>query len=281
MADKQQFVSMAPEDFVKGGLLDDVDVEVTEAIYKVWDYDANDEGKGSSGLSTLALKLTMKDMDSGETSFQFWSAGDPAHFGIVDADGEISSEGVALIPTGSKSGVNDSTNIYHLMNSFAQNGFPTDKLRNFRSDLLHGLQMHVTRVPAPKRSGLKSEPVQEGREKTILVCSKIIKLPWEKNKKKGAAKKATKRTGSSTPADTSSTDDGDDAEQAVATVKAVIEDAGGLIEHSGLKLAVLKYMAKAKSIAAANRNTLAKQIITEEWLLENGFMLDEGNVTEA
>lgn len=276
MAEKLKLISMFPGDFIKGGLVNDIDVEITGAVFCTWDYG------GKSLDKALALRLSMKDMASGEEYEQYWSAGDPANFTIVDENGEGGqSEGVALAST-TKAGMNDNTNTAHLMVSLLNCGYPKDRLEQFTCADVIGLQGHVLRVPAPKRPGLKQEPQQEGREQTILTFTKIIKLPWEK--KSGAAvKKTTAAAAKKTAPAAGPSTDAPDGELDAIGIQVLTEmlEAEGTLPLKGLKVSFLRYIAKAKVATAPQRNPLAQLVSTEEWLLSNGFMVEEGEVTLA
>jgi len=271
-------LSMDPDDFIRGGLLSDVDVEFTGAVYCVWDYG----GKVNPGVeSVLALRCTMKDMESGEEMDQYWSAGNASNFTILDENGVVClDEGVSIAST-TKAGVNDSSNIFHLFRSLKQHGFKRELLVSFKSSCLIGLQAHVVRDAAPKRPGLKQEPAQEGREKTILVVSKIIRLPGEKTKKKKAPTK--KAAGATTAAATTDAGEeaGDDTTSLGVTVITALLEAEGVIPYKGLKVRAIKHMATNKIADAPQRNPISSMIAKEEWLVENGFLVDDGSVMSA
>lgn len=273
-----KIMSLNPDTFVRGGLMDNVDVEVTESIFKVWDYDPNDAG-GGSGPDTLALKLTMKDMQSGEETYQFWSGGDPSMFTILDENDNPGQDIGVKVASEVKDGFNDSTNVAIFVKSLTNAGFPKDRLDDFKSTLLVGLQMHVVRSPAPTRTGLDQPPAQEGRGKTILTCSSIIKLPWEKakkgtTKKTGATKKAKGTTKKTAPAAASD----EDVNELGKLVVAAVLEANGTVPLGKIKIESLKYMSKNKVAEAPQRNPIAVMVADEEWLLVNGFMVEDETV---
>ena len=61
---------------------------------------------------------------------------------------------------------------------------------------------------------------------------------------------------------------------------ALLEEEGSL-ELPKLKVKTLRYMAKNKIGTAPQRNPIAQMVATEEWLLENGFMVEDETVMMA
>ena len=267
-------MSMDPEDFIRGGLLNDVDVEVTAAEFCTWNY-------GRSDIEpVLALKMELKDMGSGDVVDQYWSAGAANQFVIIDENGDGGAAEGPQFGSATKEGVNDSANVSLLFVSLKNNGFPREKLVQFTCTDIVGLQGHVVRDQAPKRQGLKDQPTEGDREKTVLVCSKIIKLPWEKTKKK-TTKKTTKKTATKTAAPASEPEGGDDEATALGVEVMAVLTAEGSTELKGLKVAALRYMAKNKVGEAIQRNPVASMVSQEEWLLENGYLVEDGTVIAA
>ena len=159
-------------------------------------------------------------------------------------------------------------------------GFPRAKLVDFDCSSIIGLQGHVVRNTAPKRQGLASEPSQVGREQTILVFSSIIRLPGEKTKRKiGAKKGAAKKAAGTT---TTTTEDGGDNTTAlgVEVITALLE-AEGVIPFKGLKVKAIKHMATNKIADAPQRNPISTMVAKEDWLVANGFLVDDGSVMAA
>ena len=270
---EEKLVSLAPSDMVKGGLLDDVDVEVLHAQVKVWDYDPLDLGKGTLGIETLALRLDMKELDGGEESFQMWSIGDVGQFAPYDTE---ERDGVGIKIIGDRSALVETSNFGCLSASLVENGFPEDKLRAGRVDILDGLQMHVIRQAAPKRRGLES--AKDGRESTILLCQDIIKMPWDRGRKGRGKKAAGKKTAASQAptAEPSS----DISEATMAMLISVLDKKGGTIPTKGIKAAGLSVIVKDKLAADAEaRKQILQLAVNEEWLTANGFTVEDGSVS--
>lgn len=278
MPEEVQLVSLSPDDMVKGGLLDDVDVEVLHAQVKVWDYDPLDTGHGTLGIETLALRLDMKELASGEESFQMWSIGDTGQFAPYDTEDR---DGVGIKMIGDRSALVETSNFGILSASLVECGFPRDKLKPGRVDILDGLQMHVIRQAAPKRKGLGSE--REGRESTILLCQNIIKLPWDR-KKKGAAKKAASRKAAGGKAPESASGSGpissDVNDATMSMLVSILDQKGGTIAMKSVKAAGLSVIVREKLTTDAGARKQILQLATdEEWLTENGFTVSDGSVS--
>ncbi len=276
MSDSEnQFMSLAPEDMVKGGLLDDVDVKIIHARIKVWDYDPFDMGNGTMGIETLALRLDLKELESGDESFQMWSIGDVSQFAPVD-DGDREGAGIGM--TGDRTAFVQTSNFGMLMASLVDCGVPQSKLKGGRVDVLEGIKMHVIRTAAPKRPGLASSD-KDNRDKTILVCSAILPdgLPWDKKGKKASKRAAPKKATTSTPAAEVSSEIND---QAVTMLVAILNQKGGAVPLKNIKAAGLSVLVKEKVTSdAAVRKAILDVATDAEWLAENGFELTDGEVS--
>lgn len=147
------------------GLLDDVDVKITEAKFQMFDY-------GGSTQPVPALKLALDAMDGSSPLEQYWSMGKAT-------DWMPSDDGKELVPIGRATELTDSTNGMILLTSLINAGFPESKLDDDIS-ILEGLECHINRVAAPTRKGLQND---KGKDKTILTITKIIKLPWDADAK--------------------------------------------------------------------------------------------------
>lgn len=165
-------VSFRPSEMVRGGLLNDVDVEIMAAATCIWDYNGG-------GPDTLAVVLDLQPVDAqgepdGEVVQQFWSAGNPKDFTPDDA-------GLTFLPQGTKKQLTTGSNWGMFINSLCERGFPEERIGN-TIDFLVGLRAHVTRLPSPKRAGISNQK----EDATVLCVQAIIKFPWEKAPAKGA-----------------------------------------------------------------------------------------------
>ena len=184
-------LSLRPSSFSQGGgLIDDVDVEITRARFVEYDFE------GKADKPTLCLLLQLKDSDGGEHA-QYFSAGDMAYFVPSEDPKNPDLNGITIVKVGEKDNLNGGTNTALLLNSLVQAGFPEDKLDGGDVRVLEGLVGHVNRVPQPKRSGL---PKKEGqRDLMVLVFTKIISMPGEQRKSSGGKAATTNSKASSTP----------------------------------------------------------------------------------
>jgi hypothetical protein len=157
-----QPVSLNPETFVDvTGLIDDVDVVVESAAFVMFDY-------GGKAPITPCLKAVLKP-EAGDAVDQFWSVGSPTEW-------QPTPDGKGIIAMGKATGLNRSSNCGLFLTSLINCGFPADKLATDIS-VLAGLQGHVNRMAVEKKRNVKEG--QAKKDDTVLVMTKINKLPWE------------------------------------------------------------------------------------------------------
>lgn len=161
-----QAAGLRPSTFVEGGgLLGDVDVTFQSTRFCMWDYN------GKQPTEVPAIHPVFLVEDTGEVhESEYLSCG----------QGWVASEdGKRLIATGSSSGLNANSNGGLFIASIVNAGFPEDKIGDDIS-VFDGMKAHVIRQ-VTKREGLQKAPRADGRsfEPTVLVVSKIHKLPWE------------------------------------------------------------------------------------------------------
>lgn len=173
-------ISLRPSTFAAGGgLIDDIDVTISKARFRMTDYD------GKADQEVCVLDVTLTDGDGTDTS-QMYSCGN----GFVPAEtGDEATTGTFLTPIGDKTAPSGSSNMALFMNSLINAGFPEDALDSGLITELEGTKVHVNRVPAPKRNNLpKRTGANADREQTILLVTTLIHLPGEAPKaaKKGA-----------------------------------------------------------------------------------------------
>src|ERR1700730_12955956 len=109
---KPQRISMNPETFTAGGLINDIDITITDAQTVVWDMN----GAVSGDTPFLALEMTDTN---GTAHIQYYSAGKPE-----DWQPEESGEGF-ISPSG-KTGINGTTNLGMFLASAVEAGFPKE-----------------------------------------------------------------------------------------------------------------------------------------------------------
>jgi hypothetical protein len=241
--EKPKRASLRPSDFTTGGLIDDVDIEVKEARFVMWDY------AGQVRDPVPALAVTMETGGEGtpitESYTQYYSAGDARNL-MPSADGK------ALEVVGGSGGLKSSSNAGQFLVSLVNAGFPEDRLLDGDISVMDGLEAHVHRIPQPERKGLVKTPKQGDREATILVVSKIHRLPWDKKQAKAAGasggsvskmlakSQAGASTGPSTAAEAHAVAH---LEKARTVVLGILTGAGGSIVKNRLTAEVFKVLA--------------------------------------
>src|ERR1039458_2913544 len=175
-------LSLRPSSFSQGGgLIDDVDVEISRARFVEYDF----EGKIEGGAASLCLLLQLKDADGTEHA-QYYSAGNLTYFVPSEDPKNQDLNGITIVKVGDKDNLNGGTNCAIMLNSLVQAGFPEDKLDAGDVRVLEGLNGHVNRVPQPKRTGLAKREGQ--RDPMVLIFTKIISLPGEAKGKSTGSK---------------------------------------------------------------------------------------------
>jgi hypothetical protein len=265
MAKKQtaqpgNMISFNPETFTSGGLFDDEDAVVKEAVFEVWDYDGKAGNK-----ETTALRLVMATPDGTEHT-QYWSVGDPNVYWPSDDGGWIISTKAAL---------NSSSNFAIFLSMLIQGaGFPLDRIEGNISGLV-GLDAHWQRVPPPKKRTVKKSTDDSGnkREDLVLVVSVINALPGEgKGKGKGTANRkaaAAKATTTELAAGGSGTAAGDADQEmedgCVAAVNIALLEAGGTMAKKDVAKKSMPHLPEAWDQPRKN-HAVIKVIYTDEWL---------------
>jgi hypothetical protein len=249
----QQGASLRPGDFAQGGgMIDDVDLTVKQARFVLWDYD------GKVANPTLALKLDLED-DDGVVHEQYYSAGDPKHF-------VPSNDGTRAVPTGTKSALSGSSNMFLLIASLTDSGFPEDQLSDDVS-VFDGLRGHFIRVPQPKRTGLPTQPGADTRDKTVLVMNKLIAMPGATVKGKKAAGKPNGQGGKAAAPAASAAATTDLDEKAQDVVMSVLADRDGSVAKKDIASAAFK---AASDVDAKTKAQIAKLVYTDEFLNADG-----------
>lgn len=238
-----QGASLIPSDWVSGGLLNDVDVTITDMTFvDDWDYNGNVQEP------VLALRVTMQP-DEGDEVIQHFSAGDLARW-VPDPD---NPKHVIPAENSSAKALNNNTNCAAFLGSLIENGFPTNVKGHEVSefvDVFEGTYCHVMRIPQKKRSGLATD----GKEKEVLVVTQILRLPWEQEGKKTVAKPNGKPAAAAEP-EAEQEAGGEEVDQAIVEEAAgmvveVIREKGGKVPASQLSVALLKHVSKSENRAA-------------------------------
>ena len=268
-------VSFNPNDAVQGGLLNDVNVVVLTSRVEMFDYG------GTQQDAVPALHWQLKDVETEEVYDQYWSVG-------AAKDWVPSEDGKELLPVGGQTALKKSSNVMVMLEYLLSSGFPADKLGDDVS-VLEGLQCHMIRIPAPKRSGLpeKQKTGDDGKafEKTVLVVDRIDKFPWEKAAPKGkpagaatppgAPKTAGKggAAGKAAPAPTTQAPNTDLAELVQTTLAMILGENNGGMAKANLPTAVYKAL-----IGNPLQNKAVALVSKPGSLEELGFVVVDGVV---
>lgn len=174
---KPQRVSMNPESFTAGGLINDIDITITDAQTTVWDMN------GAVSPDTPFLAVEMTDAN-GTAHVQYYSAGKPEDWQPEDSgEGFVSSSG--------KTGINGTTNLGMFLASLVEAGFPKEQFDDGNLKVLIGTSAHVIQKVL-ERQGLIRTGKNASRPNQVLLVSKIHTLPGAGGAAGGATKAAAK-----------------------------------------------------------------------------------------
>jgi hypothetical protein len=154
------FVSLNPDTFGVGGLIDDIDVEITDALAVLWDYN----GQQAAGPA-LAVEYT--DVN-GAAHIQYYSCGKAEDWMPHDS-------GEGFVAVSGKTGFNNNTNIGMLFASLVTAGFPKEHMTG-NVKVIVGLKCHVLQQ-VTERKGLIRTGKNADRPSSVLLVSKIHQLP--------------------------------------------------------------------------------------------------------
>jgi len=154
------FMSFNPDTFTSGGLIDDMDVDITDVLCVDWDYNGN---------APLGPALAIEFTDpNGATHTQYYSAGKAE-------DWKASEDGEHFEPVSGKTGLNMTTNLGMFINSLVTAGFPKEWLTDSLKVLI-GTKCHVLQQVTERKGLIRTGP-NATRPTSVLLVSKIIQLP--------------------------------------------------------------------------------------------------------
>lgn len=277
MASQVRSVSWSPDDFVTGGLLNDVDVEVEDAAFTM------EAPVGYNvAVATMFFRMDLKDLSTGDVTAQYWSCGAKAA-----EEFEPSQDGrYALIAKqGGKGAFVKGSNFHVLAESLCAHGFPKASCGDAWA--VKGIQMHMVRIPG---KGLSSGPPAGGGGddgRTVLVCERMIRGPKGAKpvaapaaaKAKAPARGAAAAQAAPAPAEVQDANPADAAneEHLVEVVSEILTAGGGFMVLQNLKA---KLYMKLSSLSTADRQA-AIQLVTQDWLVAHGFGYDADSNTVA
>lgn len=217
-----------------GGLVDDFDGIISDMRFIMTDY------SGRMSESVPVCQVTF-DVD-GEESIQLYSVGGNGDF--------VPNEtGRGLDALKSKTTLTKTCKYIKFVDSIKEAGFPLNKIDATDITSLIGVDGHWLRK-AVEYKGLKKEG---DRDNTVLLCTKVNKLPWENNTKtaKGRAK---------------------DEQVDEGLAKSVVEIIQGvIIENDGTvaKKNLLSAMFKSQDVSALDDKKGALKMATDDTFLKS------------
>ena len=174
MTDK---VNLRPDSFSEGGgLIDDFDGTINDIRFIMTTYD----GAISESVCVACVAYLVDGEDAGTDLLSVGGKNDfaPDETGM----GLIKLKGRDMLTKRSKFGM--------FLNALVEVGFPIPKMDPENISYLNGFEGHFLRKPVEFKGIAK----KGDREDTVLLCTKIIKLPWEATKGKGKGKGKGKPT---------------------------------------------------------------------------------------
>lgn len=234
----EERISLGPDSWTEGGMVDDVDVDVVEAKFCLYDYN----GQFAEGPS-LMMGLKIVGGDGDKVIAQYWSAGKVENF-------VPTNDGLGLKPVGKQTGLNKSCSLVILLESLLKKGFPKEKVDDI-AKVIVGSRLHMVKV---KQKSIKDAETGQEKDRNTLVVTNVIKWGWDGTKT--AAPKAAAATKTKAPAaaaaaapaeeaaEEAATEANPVAEKAGAAVKAVVKAAGGTMKRADLSTPVYKHLAK-------------------------------------
>lgn len=195
-----KLVSMSPDAFTFG-LIDDVDIEITDAACATA---AQAENYNSDDTEAPLFLVEMTDVNGAQHN-QYYSLGKSDDWAPSEAgDGFISVSG--------KTSINATTNLGMFLKSLVENGFPTDVLATGNLKSIIGTKCHVMMKQTDRKSLVRANR-DPNKVTGVLLVSKIHSLPGADTKTAGkAGGKATaavggKTNGKAAPAATAAAND--------------------------------------------------------------------------
>jgi len=179
-----QAAGIKPSQLVKGGLRTDFNAEFTDLF---WDYYTFPGKDGAPGAKAFGLHVQFT-ADDGEADEQFYSAGKPEEW----APSEDKSQPIPHVEGRS---LNDNSNYAQFIRSVIEVGIGESKFETVK-DLI-GMNVFMSRVAQPSRAGLEGG---DEKKRTVLVCKKLNRAPWEPKKSAGGKSKAAGKPAAGKPA---------------------------------------------------------------------------------
>jgi hypothetical protein len=180
---------MNPDTFTAGGLINDIDITISDAQTTTWDMN------GAVSPDTPFLAVEMTD-GNGTAHVQYYSAGKPEDWAPEDS-------GEGFVSPSGKTGINGTTNLGMFLASLVESGFPKELFDDGNLKVIIGTHAHVLQKQL-ERQGLIRTGKNASKPSSVLLVSKIHALPGADNattaKAASTGKAATAKPAASTPA---------------------------------------------------------------------------------
>jgi hypothetical protein len=157
-------VNMSPDAFTFG-LIDDVDIEITDAICATA---AQAENYNSDDTEAPLFIVEMTGVN-GDQHTQFYSLG-------KSEDWAPSANGEGFVSVSGKTSINATTNLGMFLKSLVENGFPADVLATGNLKSIIGTKAHVLMKQTDRKSLVRAGR-DPGKPTGVLLVSKIHSLP--------------------------------------------------------------------------------------------------------
>jgi hypothetical protein len=257
MSTQPQGVSLLPDDFIQGGLIDDVDARIVTARWVEYDYG----GKAEKPALAIHLNILTQDGEHDE----YYSCGDLSRLQPNRADG-----GRTLLPLDGH--IIRNTKAAWLLESFIVAGFPKTDIG---TDLaaFDNTEVHLLRRADPERVGLKSQRDPSKGQQTTLLVKNILSLPKDPNKLQfvGAGVNASQSVGAPSastgaPAAVSApAQAGVDIEaKATEHILNVLGSNGGVIAKAKLSAELIKSVGAAGDVAI--QGPILGKAFSNDWM---------------
>jgi len=172
---------MNPDNFIRGGLLDNIEARIADARWKPFTYTPRDPSRPS--VTAMVLELTLEYEDGGqltktdEQSSPKYSLGARVEDWATGEDGHVLTAGP---------GFNDNSNFAWYVKELVNAGFPKDKLignadaRNFIDLVAYWKQKVQPDRPGLQGGATRTDAQGVERPRTTLMPAEVRRLPGAK-----------------------------------------------------------------------------------------------------
>ena len=171
---QQQFVSFCGDDFIQGGLFDNVDVSIRDIVFT----EALPSPEYHSEFPVYFAHAYLDTMtETSEMLEGWWSCGGLKDHQIVDDEGNPAAEGHRVMGSSMMRG----SNFHHFITALEALQFPKQLTRTGDLRALITTEVHLERKPI-SREGLRNAPRADGRASgsDVLLPTKLMHIPGDK-----------------------------------------------------------------------------------------------------